>query len=71
MDICEDCGRLFLPATGQLLFVHLEDRWGVWHQWLCRECVEDVEDDVAHGRYSMESITLFGFDLPEERRGIA
>lgn len=67
MDVCEHCGSIFLPGRAALVLVELEDRYGIWHQWLCSTCVDDLAQLVHdHGTF-VTRVALFGFDLPRLR----
>jgi hypothetical protein len=62
MDICDNCGSVFLPGLQELSLVELWDVYGIWHEWLCSSCVDEAVDQVERG--DLIRAALFGFELP-------
>lgn len=64
MDICEECGRLFLTVRHALHLVECSDAYGSWQLWLCDSCVDDLAQSIHEGSTFVERMSLFGFEVP-------
>lgn len=64
MDICEHCRGLFLTVQHALMLVEIEDRYGIWFEWLCDGCTDDLLDLVMSPDSVIERVALWNFDIP-------
>lgn len=67
MDICEHCGRLFLKGRHELLLVEVEDFYGIWHEWLCSTCVDDLAQLISDDRSTVVRFAVFDWDFSNLR----
>lgn len=68
MDICEHCGRLFLTGRQALVLVELEDLYGIWHEWLCPTCLDDLAQLVHERHSTVVRFSLYDWDFANLRR---
>lgn len=65
MHICEGCGRVLSDDDDEgLLLVELEDRYGVWHEWLCEACHLQAVEQVRDPHSELQNVTAYDFPLP-------
>lgn len=62
MDVCDKCGRLFLSNLRKLRLVEVEDRWGVWTEWLCESCFVELLR-LAERDPSVDRVTMYDFSV--------
>lgn len=68
MDICSHCGRLFLRGRHELILVELEDLYGIWHEWLCSICLDDLAQLLYEENSTLVRFAVYDWDFSNLRR---
>lgn len=62
-DVCEHCGALFLKIKAELRLVELEDFYGLWHEWLCGSCLDDLAQLVHEEHSTVVRFSVYDWDF--------